>query len=89
MEYVTHTCKRCEKAFIDEDLFDSQNFYPNWKYCPECSKYYENMIPNSLLVDVGFKSILFRTAVYFNQRMKRINFKTIFNEALKSYKRLI
>lgn len=36
--YVTHTCKHCGAAFVDEDKYNAQNTPPQWKYCPECVK---------------------------------------------------
>lgn len=36
--YVTHTCKRCGKAFVAEDCFNAQDLPPKNKYCDECVK---------------------------------------------------
>ncbi len=35
--YVTYTCKKCGKAFIDIDINDNINELPlKTRYCPEC-----------------------------------------------------
>lgn len=36
--FVTHTCKRCGKAFIAEDTYNAQDLPPKNKYCPDCEK---------------------------------------------------
>ena len=45
MMYVIHYChnKKCNNAWIDEDLTKAKCLPPTWKYCPECvSKGYKN-----------------------------------------------
>ena len=35
--YVTYTCKKCGKAFVDLDPMDSINEIPlKTRYCPDC-----------------------------------------------------
>ena len=36
--FVTHTCKNCGKAFVEQDNHNSQDTPPTWRYCPECVK---------------------------------------------------
>ena len=38
INFVTHTCKHCGKAFIEQDNNNSQDVPPTWRYCPECVK---------------------------------------------------
>lgn len=46
--YVTYTCKKCGKAFIDVDPLDNINELPlKNRYCPECVK---NGYKNSKLI---------------------------------------
>ncbi len=37
--YVVHYCRnnQCDNAWIDEDLYNAQDYPPTWRYCPECS----------------------------------------------------
>lgn len=37
MDYVTHTCKKCNRAFVAEDYTNCQDIPPHWRYCPECA----------------------------------------------------
>lgn len=37
MDYVTHTCKKCNCAFVAEDYTNCQDIPPHWRYCPECA----------------------------------------------------
>lgn len=36
--FVTHTCKRCGKAFVAEDTYNAQDLPPKNKYCGDCEK---------------------------------------------------
>ena len=36
--YVTHTCKRCGRAFVAEDTANVQDVSSKSKYCDECVK---------------------------------------------------
>jgi DNA-directed RNA polymerase subunit RPC12/RpoP len=36
--YVSHTCRICGKAFLNEDELDIQNISPDYIACPECCK---------------------------------------------------
>lgn len=36
--YVTHTCKRCGKAFVAEDSHNAKDIPPKNKYCEDCVK---------------------------------------------------
>lgn len=38
MDYVTHTCKNCECAFVAEDYTNCRDVPPHWRLCPECAK---------------------------------------------------
>lgn len=38
MDFVTHTCKKCECAFVVEDYTNCQDIPPHWRYCPDCAK---------------------------------------------------
>jgi len=47
MNYVLHFCKnkKCNNAWIDEDLTNAQSRPPSWKYCQECCKKYGYVNP--------------------------------------------
>lgn len=40
--YVVHYCKnkKCNNAWIDEDLTNAKSRPPSWKYCEECCQQY-------------------------------------------------
>lgn len=38
MDYVTHTCKICECAFVAEDYTNCQDIPPHWRLCPSCAE---------------------------------------------------
>lgn len=38
MDYVSHTCKKCNCAFVAEDYTNCQDIPPHWRYCLECCK---------------------------------------------------
>lgn len=38
MDYVTHTCRRCECAFVAEDFTKVKDIPPRWRLCPDCCK---------------------------------------------------
>ncbi len=38
MDYVTHTCQRCECAFVAEDFTKVKDIPPHWRLCPDCCK---------------------------------------------------
>lgn len=38
MDFVTHTCKKCNCAFVAEDYTNCQDIPPHWRYCPDCAK---------------------------------------------------
>lgn len=38
MDFVTHTCKKCECAFVAEDYTNCQDMPPHWRLCPDCCK---------------------------------------------------
>lgn len=40
--YVVHVCKnrKCNRAWLDEDLTNAKDRPPRWKYCPECCEKY-------------------------------------------------
>lgn len=42
MNFVVHFCKnkKCDNAWIDEDLTNAKSRPPQWKYCAECCKKY-------------------------------------------------
>lgn len=38
MDYVTHTCRNCECAFVAEDYTNCQDIPPHWRLCPSCAE---------------------------------------------------
>ena len=88
IEYINHTCsnKNCECAFIDVDLFNDQDASPNWRYCPQCAKSKEQMIPKELLKDKKFLKILYQQATQ-RQLIKKlpVNYKVVYKDALEIY----
>jgi hypothetical protein len=38
VNYVIHICKNCQKAFLSQDLDNSQILPPDYKNCDECYK---------------------------------------------------
>lgn len=45
--YVVHYCKnkKCNNAWIDEDLTNAKSRPPTWKYCKECCTKYGYVNP--------------------------------------------
>lgn len=38
MDFVTHTCRKCECAFVAEDYTNCQDVPPHWRLCPACAE---------------------------------------------------
>ena len=36
MDYVTHSCNKCECAFVAKDYTNCQDIPPHWRMCPNC-----------------------------------------------------
>jgi len=78
--YIGHTCrkKKCKRAFVAVDLYNSLNYPPTYRYCPSC-------------VENGFKNLkFFRFTVPESLREKEFNkinidyFILLINEKLQS-----
>ena len=86
IEYISHTCSHseCPKAFIERDLFNDQDTAPNRRYCPECAKKFNQIIPKNLINNKKFLNILYEQATKWQLQKHRPiagHYKTILKEA--------
>lgn len=77
--YVTYTCKRCEKAFLDIDVNNNINELPlKTRYCPECVALgYENKKTKKKLTQAQLRDKVIKQKIKENNITEKEDIKFI------------